>query len=1182
MNVFETHEKIVNDYASYVRSFINISDPAISKKVDDELAQGKLWPQPLLQFNPAYEISGNITDIVKDGLFHNTINDIFKGYSLYHHQRKAIELGISGKDFIVTSGTGSGKSLTYIGTIFNHLLTNPQSEGVTAIIVYPMNALINSQTNEFNIFKNNFEKTTGKEFPIIFGQYTGQEDESSRIGMREKPPHILLTNYMMLELLLTRIQERPIRDAIYKNLKFLVFDELHTYRGRQGADVAMLIRRISALCNQEVSFIGTSATMVSGTDSESQKEQVAQVATTLFGRTFSSEQIVDEKLTRSLINLSHAKEDLANAIAAGINIHGTDKELKAHPIAIWLENKIAIEEIDSQLIRRKPQKISDVISALSEDSGLSEEICRNCLEKVLLWISTVNQETMKKGSRYTILPYKLHQFIAQTGSVYTTLDQEEDSRYITLEPGIYKQDDEKKKPIFPNVFSRATGHPFICVSLANNRLEPREFRENSDEELQGTDGYLIIGDNVWDPEDDLDNLPEAWTRMTKNGLVINKNKNDFFPIKLFFDEYGNCSEIEELKYSGWFMKAPLLFDPTGGVFFDTKTNDGTKLTKLGREGRSTSTTITAFSILNQLNEAKYPIKDQKLLSFTDNRQDAALQAGHFNDFIKVIQFRAGIYKALKSSPDNTLSYKNIGEEVFKALNLPFCDFANRNEEPQLAAIRKGYEEVFKKFIFYRAITDLRRSWRIILPNLEQCALLRIDYKDLPEIVTEDEFWSDMPIVSNLNHNDRHEFIANVLDFFRLEYALHSENFLIPSILNENGKEFKEKLKAPWTLDRDEYLKEPNVIRYEPLKKSVKLTSKSMGSASGLGKYIKHYAKQKDLDTSLLKGELYHDFILKLMVKLTDADYLTFSTAPSEKSGEVPVYRLKIDKILWKLGDGETIKVDVIKNRFYKKNQLKPNEYFRDVYSRDFSIIKKLRAEDHTGQLNTDDRKQREERFRAEWYINNNKDFPDEEKIRSQSISALFCSPTMELGIDIGGLSVVHLRNAPPNPANYAQRSGRAGRNGQGALIFTYCSSFSPHDRHFFNNQAELVAGTVQASQIDLKNKELLLTHLNALVISYVGLPGLDSHGGNRPSLMQLVEDDNNKMPLSPAVHEGLQISPTMLSTIKATFKTVIKDFESKLPTDSWYSIDWIDKNIGEIADHLDNSLKRWRSLYSSA
>lgn len=263
MNVFSLHDRIVADYASYIKSFINIADPAISEKVHSELAGGKLWPDALLQFNPAYEQAGSVEDLARAGEIHPAMPAIFKGYSLYKHQLDAIRLGAAGKDFVVTSGTGSGKSLTYIGSIFHNLLTQPSAEGVSAVIVYPMNALINSQTNEFNIYKKNYEQSTGLAFPITVGQYTGQEKSGSRIDMQEKPPQILLTNYMMLELLLTRVQERKIRDAIYDNLRFLVFDELHTYRGRQGADVAMLIRRIRARCKREVVCIGTSATMVS-------------------------------------------------------------------------------------------------------------------------------------------------------------------------------------------------------------------------------------------------------------------------------------------------------------------------------------------------------------------------------------------------------------------------------------------------------------------------------------------------------------------------------------------------------------------------------------------------------------------------------------------------------------------------------------------------------------------------------------------------------------------------------------------------------------------------------------------------------------------------------------------------------------------------------------------------------
>jgi hypothetical protein len=1185
MNVFDTHAKIIGDYASYIQSFINITDPEIRAKVDAELQAGKLWPEPLLQFNPAYESVGTVAEISARGVLHASVTDIFKGYSLYRHQLEAMKLGTADRDFVVTSGTGSGKSLTYIGTIFHKLLAEPETKGVAAVVVYPMNALINSQTNEFKAYRDNYERATGRDFPITFGQYTGQEGDEARQKMRDRPPQILLTNYMMLELLLTRVQERSIRDGIYENLRFLVFDELHTYRGRQGADVAMLIRRIQAQCKRKVTCIGTSATMVSSGSLESQRQEVANVATTMFGRTFSPDQIISETLTRSLkFNEDLLRgQTLKHAVESGIVTSASEGDLLHHPVAVWLENRVALEEREGKLVRRKPLRIGEVVTQLSEASGASEDSCRSCLADLLLWISTVNESLMSKGSRYTILPFTLHQFIAQTGSVYTTLDQDQ-NRFITLEPGIYKQDEQNRKPIFPNVFSRATGHPFICVSYLGDRFEPREFRESSDEEALSTDGYLIVGEDIWDSALDLEYLPDAWLKTTRSGTSPESSKAARFPRKVYFDEYGRCSESEPLKFWGWFMAAPLLFDPTGGTFFDTKTSEGTKLTKLGSEGRSTSTTITAFSVLNRLHDAGYNSRDQKLLSFMDNVQDAALQAGHFNDFVQVVQLRAGIYKALKAAPANTLTYADLGESVFKALALPFLDYGNRDEEPTLAPVRRDYEQALQTFLFYRAVADLRRSWRIVLPNLEQCGLLTIDYAHLDEISREDRFWADLPIVAAFSHADRKEFLANVLDFFRLEFALHSENFLTHSRLKENEKNFRERLKAPWTLDRTEELREPCVIRLDPLHRSARMLSKSMGPASGLGKFIKHTAKQKDLDLDSLRGDDYRSFILLLMRKLKEADYLVEQSARSEKNVEVPVFRLRIEKLLWKLGDGETVKADLIKRRSYKDLAPKPNVFFREMYRRDFAPTKRLRAEDHTGHVRTEDRADREDRFRADWYLDDTKRQLDEVRIRSHSISALFCSPTMELGIDIGGLSVVHLRNAPPNAANYAQRSGRAGRNGQGALIFTYCSSYSPHDRHYFQQQPALVAGVVQAPRIDLCNRELLLTHLNALAISEIGMPSLDSGGGSITSLMNLVVDDSGDMPLAPSVRAGLQISPRMYESLKATFRRVVKDFEPRLRerASAWYSDEWIDLNLGKLADHLDESLTRWRRLYRSA
>lgn len=1185
MNVFETHRLIVDDYARYIRSFINISDPEIEREVEASLSQGRLWPQPLLHFNPAYEHTGTVDEAISSGLLHDESRHIFAGYSLYRHQHQAIELGVRGTDFVVTSGTGSGKSLTYMGTIYNHLLEERAAAGVVAVIVYPMNALVNSQTHEFNTYKDNYEKNTGRDFPITFGQYTGQEKEERRIEMREDPPQVLLTNYMMLELLLTRMQERPIRDAIFGNLRYLVLDELHTYRGRQGADVSMLIRRIHSQCKQAVCCIGTSATMVSVGSAESQREEVARVASTVFGRTFKPDQIIDETLAPSLASpdTKVTKQDLHEAITADIDAEAGENELREHPVAVWLENNIALEKRDGRLVRRLPMGFNDVVQKLARDSGALEVRCRTVLEVILQWVSIVNQRIQEGGSRYTLLPFKLHQFIAQTGSVYTTLDQGEE-RFITLEPGLYKHDD-KRKPIYANVFSRATGHPFLCVSLADGQLAPREFRSAGEDDEAGTDGYLIVGDEIWDPVRDLEYLPSAWVRTRANGVKVpDSKKRPRLPRKLFFNAQGNCSETKHMDHWGWFMPVPLLFDPTGPVYYDAKTGEGTKLTRLGSEGRSTSTTITAFSILNRLRDGGLSSRDQKLLSFTDNRQDAALQAGHFNDFVQVVRLRAGIRRALESATDGALDFATLGEAIFKALALPFRDYGNRDATPELAPVKRKYEETLQNYLFFRALADLRRSWRIVLPNLEQCALLHIDYKDLDEIAAEDEYWADIEIANSLDHAARREFLYVVLDYFRLEYAIHSENYLVPSRLKEFGKRFREQLKAPWTLDADEELQVPSVMRLDPLHRSVRLSNKSMGPTSSIGKYVKYTASQAKIDADLLRGNQYGAYVLRLMRKLKDADYLTEETAKNANNEIVPVFRLRIERILWKLGDGKTVRLDPIKRRSKREIRVEPNAFFQDVYRRDFTESKRLAAEDHTGQLGVAARQDREDRFRADWYVDESRQVLDEERIRSESISALFCSPTMELGVDIGGLNVVHMRNAPPNAANYVQRSGRAGRSGQGALVFTYCSGYSAHDRHYFKNQAELVAGAVQAPRIDLYNRELLITHLHALAVSAIGLPGLEAAGGQRPSLMRLVADDDPAMPLSPGVVKGLKISPVTLNILKSTFRRVIADFAEELKDGStaWYSDEWVERCLGEIVDELDRAMKRWRKLYQSA
>src|SRR5207249_1751607 len=151
---------------------------------------------------------------------------------LYRHQAEALASARRGSSFVVTTGTGSGKSLTYLIPIVDAIVRDdPKRRSVRAILVYPMNALVNSQQNALEQYVKSAPGT-----PIRFAKYTGQENKDDRQAILDDPPHILLTNYVMLEYLLIRPHERDFVDLAMRDLRFLVIDELHFYRGRQGAD----------------------------------------------------------------------------------------------------------------------------------------------------------------------------------------------------------------------------------------------------------------------------------------------------------------------------------------------------------------------------------------------------------------------------------------------------------------------------------------------------------------------------------------------------------------------------------------------------------------------------------------------------------------------------------------------------------------------------------------------------------------------------------------------------------------------------------------------------------------------------------------------------------------------------------------------------------------------------------
>ncbi|MFN8017154.1 MAG: DEAD/DEAH box helicase [Acidimicrobiales bacterium] len=428
MDVFKLRNQLIEDYRQYVTSFMAIRDERIRQRVDDALEEGRLWPPPRIGLNPAFEPAGPVGDLAADGLLHPTTAEVFRRSKsiddphgqplvLHRHQAEAIRAAAAGDNYVLTTGTGSGKSLAYLIPIIDHVIRTGSGKGIQAIVVYPMNALANSQAGEL-------EKFLGFGFPqgapVRVARYTGQEQGEERQAILDNPPDVLLTNYVMLELILTRTNDQPLVRAA-SGLRFLVLDELHTYRGRQGADVALLVRRVrEATGTPRLQFVGTSATMASGDDFREQQETVAKVATTLFGAEVRPDSVIGETLQRATPILDFDEPEVRERLRASVRSGEEPKGFEAFiadPLSSWIESQLGVEDHAGRLVRVAPQPVRLPDGKAAELAELIDDDVARCAEAIERRLMT-GYDTMRPDSPYPAFAFRLHQFISKGDTVY--------------------------------------------------------------------------------------------------------------------------------------------------------------------------------------------------------------------------------------------------------------------------------------------------------------------------------------------------------------------------------------------------------------------------------------------------------------------------------------------------------------------------------------------------------------------------------------------------------------------------------------------------------------------------------------------------------------------------------------------------------------------------------------------
>lgn len=1120
-------DRVVGDFLRYQFSTYPLADPRLQGQMRDLLrldapTQSPLLKGPYISLSRTFRAGAAIRDLVQEGIFHPHMESLVPYPHLFGHQEDAIRAIVHGQSALVSTGTGSGKTECFLYPIISECLRLRDAvapEGIVAVIVYPMNALAEDQIGRlrelligtgvsFGLYvgktKERAADVAGVRLPptasrqdFLAARQRATEDRAgggvypaeervSREEMRTpgKQPRILLTNVKQLELLLTRGKDVELFAGA--DLRFLVVDEAHAFSGAIGAETAALIRRLRAFCGRqagETVCIGTSATLIDPAGADTSARSFAE---RFFGISGSQVALVREQYqpdlwqeerhapsgttrdTGALLGeaLVAIEDDATGGTTASTVLDGLGSApLGPGPWRTALYHSLAGNDLCFRL--------AEVLQAPKPLVALAEEMTAAMGRRVdeaecLTWL--VLGAASREEGRPLLRPV-VHAFLRGVGGAVVTFapGASEPTLWLSAEQ---QQEEEGEEATLRLPLSSCTtcGQHYFTHFLSDFVLGRAGFGGGdavgerrywgAAEEAQGGNRVVLV-DRVVSEQDEENGDPDHVTGTRQ--LYLCRSCGAAHPEdRTLCDGCGRTAPLVRLN-------AIISGDKHPG-YLTSCLSCAAQGRSRGASYREPARPVRAVAVadVHVLAQSMVHHADRRrLLVFADSRQEAAFQAGWMRDHARRFRLRAMMAEQIREGASVGDLVARL-DQVFEADDplsralLPEVWNVARKEQ---AGIEHGRQR--RHYLRIQVLRELVTGLKQRL-GLEPWGRMLVRYTGLTREIPFVTRWAPQ---LGLTPESLCEGIAAVLDIERRRYHL----------LDQQGGVFSQ-IWAPGSAE----VQQGYIPHIRGVPKGLKLSRGAGDDPRWVDQWVSAAGQTLARQIAIKFGvadEMVVAYLEELWQTLCELELLAPTTLVGTHGNTLPGTHGTRQL------DSDRMQIVAHRGRWRcqtcQRTQVRPTPHNRclawrcdgvllfeedDRDSYDLMALDQnftlLRPREHSAQVPAQERERIEQLFKSD----------------SEAINTLVCTPTLEMGVDIGGLDTVLLKNVPPLPANYWQRVGRAGRRMRLAVNVTYARAVT-HDRQYFQQPERLLGGHVEAPRFNLRNELMIEKHVRAAVLT---------------------------------------------------------------------------------------------------